>query len=129
SLRVLSVVRGVRPQLIGSRDGDELAFLDVVTLVDQETAELPGYLRADNHVVGRDDAGQHQRRRRVIQVGIDTPGEGADQNKNKRKAQAFRGHSNNCMKQMFECQGRTNTRGGGSCEGLQAPRQSVSSWR
>src|SRR5262249_20607903 len=59
--RVLRVIVDVGLQLVGRDDGGQLARLDLIPFFDVQVADLPRDLRADDDVVGRDDAGQSQR--------------------------------------------------------------------
>ena len=76
-LRVLSVVGLVGLKLAGVNHRQALVLLDLVAFLDQELRNQPGDLRADDDVVGRDDTGQHERRRRPVEVGVE-PGAGAE---------------------------------------------------
>ena len=54
------VVGDVGAQLVRRDDGEQLVALHRVAFVDQQLADLAGDLRADDDVVGGDDAGQHE---------------------------------------------------------------------
>jgi hypothetical protein len=74
---VVGVVRRIGTQFVGRNHGDELIFLDDIALRDQELPDLPADLRADDDVIGRDDARQHKGGRGAARehVGADTGGD------------------------------------------------------
>ena len=57
------VVRAVGPQLVGHDEGQDLILRDDVAFLHAQLADLAADLRADDDVVGRDEAGEGQRGR------------------------------------------------------------------
>ena len=112
---VLRVVGGVGLQLVGRDHRDQLILLDGVAFLDQQLRDLPGDLRADDDVVGGDDAGEGQRGGRALGVAIERQGAGDEDDEDDETAGT--GHTgitnaegvnetNNCIKQMFEWSSR-----------------------
>ena len=105
---VLRVIRGVCLELVWLQNRDELVFLDIVALFDEELRNLPANLGADDDVVGRYDAGERQRRGRAIDVRVGPVarcgGKGNDEERSK-SFHTVRLSSNKCIKHLFEaCQ-------------------------
>jgi hypothetical protein len=68
ALGAVLVIGDVGSKLVGRDHGHELALADDVSLVDEELPDLARDLRADDHVVGRDDAGEGQAGRAAVHV-------------------------------------------------------------
>ena len=80
---------------------DHLTGLDLVAFLDGELLDAPGNLRADDHVVGGDDAGEDQGHRSRAEVPV-VRATGNEDGENQRSDDAFHVESNNCIKQLFE---------------------------
>ena len=107
---VLRVVGGVGPELVRRNHGNPLILLDQVAFVHQQLRDLAADLRADDHVVGRDDAGEHERGGRRVEVGVERGTAADEQDEDDDPAYAFHGGefgtlgrvSNSCIKHLFE---------------------------
>src|SRR5438105_715247 len=58
--RALLVKGAFCHELVGRDDREHLVLLDLVALLNQQIGNLAADLRADDHVVRGDDAGEHQ---------------------------------------------------------------------
>ena len=77
TLGALAVVGVLGLQLFGRHERDDLIALDDIALLDAQLGDPPGDLRAHHHVVGRDDASQHEGRGRLrVEVVRDAAGNG-----------------------------------------------------
>ena len=84
------------PELVERQHRDELVLVDGLALVDEQLLDPPADLRADDDFVGRDDAGEDQRRGRAIVV-PDAGGDTCDQQDENEKAA-----QHECDKQLYE---------------------------
>ena len=88
--RCLRVIRVVSLQLVGRDHREPLILRDPIAFLHHQLGDLPGDLRADDHVVGGDQAGQDQRRRWSLGVAVDRDPSG-DQHEEQHEA-AGTGH-------------------------------------
>ncbi len=88
ALRARGVVRLLLLEFAGIEHADHLVDLHQIALVDRELLDTSGDLGADDHVVGRDDAGEDQRDRPRAQVVV-VAGAGDEHQENQRANQAF----------------------------------------
>ena len=70
TLRARGVEGLVLLELIGFETADDLIRLHLVAFLDVEPPDAPGNLRADDDVVRRDDAGQHEGDRSIGAVPV-----------------------------------------------------------
>jgi hypothetical protein len=83
------VIRALLLQLVRLDHSHHLILLHDVAFVDEDLADLTGDLRADNDVVGRDDAGQDQRGRRPLRVVVSADRRGDHEHQEHCAANAF----------------------------------------
>ena len=93
------VIRAVRLQLARRNHGEQLPVRDRVALSDLELGDLPGDLRAHHDIVGRDDAGEHERCGGQMRVPVvAAAGEGGDDEQGKQSL----GHGRVVVKRLYE---------------------------
>jgi len=94
------VVRAVRAQFVRGDHRDDLIFATVVPSATFRSLMRTADLRADDDIVGRDDAGEDQFGGRPAHVHIGGRA-GADQDHEEARART-RFISNTCIKQVFD---------------------------
>src|SRR5262249_40762231 len=88
-LDVVGVVGGGRLQLLRHDRGQQLVLLDRVSLGDQQAAELPPDLGADDDVVGGHHTGQRQAGGAAVGVGEGAAASGSGEDQHHDEARVF----------------------------------------
>jgi hypothetical protein len=95
------VVRGVRLELVGPDDGDELVGLHRVAFPDFQLADLARHLRRDHQIVGRDDAGEREFCGRAAHVVVGAVADAAEDEQDEERSQTLHDQtlvSNKCLR-------------------------------